>query len=155
MNKQFKNEFKNLNASELREIINRCAGQEILQNDFVETIKKTTDLYYIKYIEDEDYGFWSVQWGWKNTKFPMSVGGYFQYGIKITPFKIEFENTTTLNPYCRSNNQKQLEDYLHIYINKKCPHYKQVIVEETKKFISMLDKDDNIITSFDNDEFIK
>ena len=139
MNNLFRTEFSNLDANKIKEIVNRCAGQEILQNDIVQTINTTNSLYYIKYIEDEDYGFWNVQWGWKSNKYPMPMGGFFEHKIKITPFKLEFENTTSSNPYCKQNNRKQLEDYIQIYINKYCPHYKQAILEETKNFIKFLD----------------
>ena len=139
MNKLFRNEFSSLDANKIKEIVNRCAGQDILQNDIVQTIKNANNLYYIKYIENEDYGFWNIQWGWKNNKFPMPMGGFFEYGIKITPFKLEFENTSSQNPYCKPHNRKQLEEYIQLFINKYCPHYKQAILEETEKFIKFLD----------------
>ena len=138
MNDQFKNEFRNLNLEDFKNIINRLAGHDILQSSDI----NKPPAHFIKYIEDDNYGFWNVEWGWKSISvkgFPM--GGHFQFRIKITPFKIEFENIhSTFNPFAPIYKRKQLEDYLYIYINKNCPHYKQAIKEETERFIKMLDR---------------
>lgn len=139
MNKEFKEEFKNLNSNEIKELINKCAGQEIL-----ESANNLKISHFIKYIENESYGFWIVEWARKKVQhFNMAFGvDIFEFSIKITPFKVEFENShLTLNPFSRTNNKKLLEDYLPIFINKNCPHYKHAIIEETKKFIQYLDMD--------------
>ena len=97
-------------------------------------------------MEDDNYGFWDVEWGWKQIYYlNMATGsGYFTNRIKITPFRIEVESLDkSINPYSKPNTKKHLEEYLYLYINKKCPHYKQAVIEETEKFFKMLDYGDN------------
>lgn len=143
MNNQFKNEFKNLNKDKIKEIVNRCARFNILETEFSTNlnINNLKTAYFIKYIEDENYGFWDVEWSWK--KFPnfLSNGvGNFEYRIKISPFEILFENSnSSFNPYSNGNSKQQCKDYLQIYINKSCPHYKQAIVEEMEKFLKKIE----------------
>lgn len=146
MNLQFKNEFKNLDKNDIIKYVNGCAGADILGTEFVNNIQLNNpeSAYFIKYIEnDDDYGFWIIEWSWRKIKLPHMIiaSGFFEHSIKITPFKIEFNNapSTRPNPYIKNHNKKQLEDYLYIYINKKCPTYKQAIIEETQKFIQKID----------------
>ena len=145
MNNLFKHEFENLNASEIKEIVNRCAGRDILEIDALKDVFQNNyaSKYFIKYINDDKYGFWNIEWGWKRAEgMPMSTGtGFFQYRLKITPFKVEVENANGNgdNPFSKPISRKHLEEYLFVYINKKCPHYKQAIREETERFIKMID----------------
>lgn len=137
MNNKFKEEFKKLNAEKIKYIINRCA-----EHDFLE-INKNSNNSFIKYIDDDEYGYWVVEWGYKKIPYNnMFLGcGYFENSIIIKPFKIEFKiNNKALYPF-NTNGKKQLEDYLFVYINNQCPHYKQAIIEETEKFIKFLDTD--------------
>ena len=48
MNIQFKSEFKNLNIKEIKELVNRCACQDILLLDENDIFKAG----FVKYIED-------------------------------------------------------------------------------------------------------
>lgn len=145
MNNLFKNEFENLKANEMKEIINRCAGHDILEIDALKDFLQNNyaSKYFMKYINDDRYGFWNIEWGWKRAEgMPISTGtGYFQFRIKITPFRIEFENANgnSFNPFSLASKKKNLEEYIFIYINIKCPHYKQAVREETEKFIKMID----------------
>ena len=138
MIKEFKEEFKNLDKEKLKDIINACAGRDVLETDFSKSInvKNPSTMYHIVYVDNEEYGFWVVNWSFKKFKnsFLPSNFGFFDSKIKITPFKIEYENVDIL-----TNSKKQLEEYIFIHINKKCPHYKQAIKEKTEKFISMLE----------------
>lgn len=145
MNVKFKDEFKKLNPEQLKEIINACAGQDILQENVAKVISKNYDgKYHIFYVDDYDYGFWTVQWGWKKaTNMPINMGtGFFEYSIKITPFKIEFENTNISNPFCKYRCRKAVEEHIPLYINKKCPHYRQAVMEEAQNFVDFLGKPD-------------
>ena len=160
MNNQFKTEFKNLNATEIKDIINGCAGRDILtkklNND--KYLENASDSYFIKYIDNENYGFWTIQWGWKQIYYDnMSIGtGFFENSIKISPFKIEFDNTNAnFNPFSKPSKQKYLEEYLFVYINKHCPHYKQALVEETEKFMQMLDMKKTRLKIVDDEEIVK
>ena len=142
MDINFKNEFKSLNANKIKEIVNRCAGQDILNYSFSgnKVNVGNNDLYSINYIEDENFGFWMVQWNWeKNYHLNILLGGQFQNSIKITPFNIFF-NITTPDPYKKMHKQQLLKDYLHIYIHKQCPNYVNAIKQETEKFIKFLEK---------------
>lgn len=144
MNIQFKNQFKNLNSEEIKHIVNGCAGRDILELPINgnEMPSNSKTCYYIKYLDNDGYGFWVVQWGWKPIchKNMKLEGGFFEFGIKITPFKIEFENDkNSFNPFINTHNKKNLEEYLYIYINKKCPDYKKAVIEEVDKFIKFLD----------------
>lgn len=151
MNILFKNEFAQLDPNDIKAILNACAGQDILEQDVTKVLSDNYNgKYYIKYMNDDNYGFWTVQWGWKKaTNMPINMGtGFFEHGIKITPFKVEFENQDISNPFCKYRCRKSAEEYLFAYINKKCPHYKQAVLEETQKFIQNLDVpncDDEII----------
>lgn len=141
MNIQFKEEFKKLNKDKLKFIINGCAGRDILETDITQTNQKShyNDLYYMSYIDDEKYGYWTIQWGYKKlTNGVFTTGGNFEFSIKITPFKVEFYNANSFNPFVNTHKQKQLEDYIPIYINQVCPHYIETIREETEKFIKMI-----------------
>ena len=85
MNNQFKTEFKNLNATEIKDIINGCAGRDILtkklNND--KYLENASDSYFIKYLDNENYGFWTIQWGWKQIYYDnMATGtGFFENSI--------------------------------------------------------------------------
>lgn len=143
MNKEFKNEFMKLNPQEIKDIINRCAQQDILSKNLYDSFKgNNVDTYTINYIDNDEYGFWNIEWNWKqiyhvNMAF---ATGLYQNRIKITPFKIEVESASNVsNPFAGQHKRKQLEDYLFIYINKKCSNYKRAIREETEKFIKMLE----------------
>lgn len=144
MNTKFKNEFKNLIPEDIKLIINRCAGMDILEYDVVKDISHNySNKYFLKYIDDDRYGYWVIGYGWKKVQTEsMSIGsGIFEYQIKITPFRVYFENNygKALNPYSKQQKQKQLEEYMLIYINKKCPNYKNAIIEETKEFIKFIE----------------
>ena len=138
MNEQFKNEFKNMNPSEIIEMINRYAGREFLEinSDYFNSRNSC----FISYIENNHYGFWDIEWGWEKSKSEKNIisTGNFKHRIKLSPFRIDFENMGA-TPYSKTITRKQLEERLFILINKKCPHYKQAIMEETKNFIKMLD----------------
>ena len=102
MNIQFKEEFKKLNKDKLKFIINGCAGRDILETDITQTNQKShyNYLYYMSYIDDEKYGYWTIQWGYKKlTTGVFTTGGNFEFSIKITPFKVEFYNTNSFNPF--------------------------------------------------------
>jgi len=141
MNNLFKYEFEKLNPNEIKEIINRCAGCDILEINAIEDFSQNNydNKYFIKYIKDDRYGFWDIEWGWKRAEgTPISTGtGFFQHRIKIAPFKVEFDVKSSV--FAKHNKKKQLQDYMFIYINKKCKHYKQAIIEETERFINFLD----------------
>ena len=146
MNIQFKEEFKKLNPKEIKDIINACAGQDILEQEVTQNLSNNYNgKYFIKYMEDENYGFWTVQWGWKKaTNMPINMGtGFFEYSIKITPFRIEFENQNISNPFCKYRCRKSMEEHIPIYINKKCPHYKQAIMEQAQSFVDFLGTPNN------------
>lgn len=146
MNIQFKEEFKKLNPEEIKDIINACAGHDILEHDVAKVLSSNYNgKYFIKYMEDENYGFWAVQWGWeKATNMPINMGtGFFEYSIKISPFKIEFENQNISNPFCKYRCRKNVEEHIPIYINKKCPHYKQAIMEQAQSFVDFLGTPNN------------
>lgn len=155
MNNQFKSEFKNLSKEEIKKIINGCAGRDILETSFIENIKVNNydTLYNIVYVDNEKYGFWVVEWNLK--KFENNFfGGYrhFENTIKISPFRIDFEIVkSTFNSFASAHSKKQLEEYMQVYINRKCPHYKQTIIEETENFIKMLDYGNDIKTNTDQD----
>lgn len=149
MNNQFKKEFQNLDVEQIKYILNRCAGQDILQDDISHGGRSC----FIKYIEDDSYGFWTVQWRWEKFTVNNTIwGGEFKNKIKITPFKVEFENThSEFNPFSNANRIKQATEYLQLYIHKKCPTYVQAIREETESFIQMLEgfnksnQDENVL----------
>ena len=140
MNTLFKEEFAKLNPEDIKEIINRCSTVVCLQHDITKTLNITdpNNTYFIKYIPDDDYGFWIVEWNYQKIKvgpMPMSTAK-FASSVKITPFKIEFENTSgTLT----SLDKTHIQDYLQVYINKKCLHYKQAVIEETERFFKKID----------------
>ena len=138
MNEQFKNEFKNMNPSDIVEMVNRCAGIKFLENNSDYFNSKNSC--FIAHIENNDYGFWDIEWGWEKSKSEKMIidSGNFKHRIKLSPFRIDFENIGA-TPYSKTITRKQLEERLFILINKNCPHYKQAIMEETKKFIKMLD----------------
>jgi len=148
MNNLFKNEFKGLNKNAIINIVNGCAGQEILTSNSALTVPKC----FIKYIEDDSYGFWDIEWGWKSVKCNNVLpSGFFQFRIKLTPFKVEFENTnSSFNPF-KTNNKKQLQDYWYILIHKNCQHYKHAIIDETNKFINKLELFNNTDNNKDKD----
>lgn len=140
MNKKFKKEFASLNPYDLKYIINRCAGKDILLTNFVDNIniQDKTSAYYIKYLDNNEYGYWNIEWNWKSSNtYSMIPCGLFQHQIKITPFRIDF-NSDTNATLTDITNKKQLQEYLFLYINNKCPHYKQAITEETTKFLNFL-----------------
>lgn len=139
MNEQFKEEFKKLNAEEIKDIVNRCGEHNVFVN--------CNDECFIKYMDNDEYGFWTIQWGMQKVQYMgMNFGcGFFKNSIKLTPFRLEFEVTNEpTNAYVKPRNKKSLEEYLQLYINRKCPHYKQAIMEETEKFIKMLDVPNNL-----------
>lgn len=144
MNKLFEEEFRKLNTEDLRTIINGCAGKNILEYGFNENICKNAGYsrneitYSIDYIEDDEDGFWCVQWQWENSYYQdMVIGGYFENTIKIKPFNVTFK-VDYLSPFNEENKKKNLKEYIYLYINKKCPHYKEAIKEESEKFITFL-----------------
>lgn len=144
MNIDFKNEFKNLNPEEIKQIINGCAGNDILEEDITKfPTRQYSNKYAIKYIDDSHYGFWVVQYGLKKAdSMPISIGtSIFEYQIKITPTRVYFESHhgKSSNPYALPTKRKSLEEYLFLYINKQCPNYKKAILEETQKFLNFLD----------------
>ena len=148
MNNLFKEEFKKLNKTKLKEIINGCAGQDILEHGFSTTFSKDAGYsknkttYAITYVKDDNYGFWSVQWQWKTNYYvDMPIGGIFENSIKITPFNVTFD-IDSFAPFANTNKKKNLKEYLFIYINKQCPHYKQAVKEEAEKFITFLGNDE-------------
>ena len=146
MNHIFKEEFKKLKPEDIKNIINACAGQDILEHDVAKVLSNNYDgKYFIKYMEDEKYGFWTIQFGWKKaTNMPMQMGtGFFDYSIKITPFKVEFENLNIANPFCKYRCRKSVEEHIPVYINQKCPHYKQAIMEEAQNFVNFLEPSSN------------
>ena len=137
MNKEFKEEFKNLNIDEIKELVNRCAGTEILGPKAPDGRSNC----FVKHIDDDSYGFWDIEWGLKTVhRGDIFLGEHFQYRIKATPFRVDFENTSnsTYNPNFKTNDKKHFEEYFYLYINRKCKHYKQAIIEETDKFIKFL-----------------
>ncbi|MBO5884326.1 MAG: hypothetical protein J6Q51_00855 [Clostridia bacterium] len=155
MNQQFKEEFKNLNPEDIQEIINRCAGQDVLEESITKFPQKEyTSKFYLKYMPDVEYGFWIVEWGWKKSTNPTIFlgSGYFEHQIKITPFRLEFQNVNgnSSNPYSSANKRKNVEEYLQVYINKKCPHYIQAVREKTEQFIQMIDIDNKHIKNKDD-----
>jgi hypothetical protein len=142
MNDRFKEEFKQLNPDDIKTIINGCANNDILEFDINKTLDLKETSYHISYIDnEEDYGYWVIQWKYKkisNPHMPMSTWTFENY-IKITPFRLEFENkNTSFNPYTNHHHKKQLEEYIFIYINKCCPNYINAIKEETDRFINMI-----------------
>lgn len=161
MNDQFKSEFKKLNPDEIKYIINGCAGRDVLETKFSDawqTNNKDT-VYTILYIDDENYGFWNIEWCFKKFDNGFSInGGYgsFKYRIKITPFRIDFYNADSneFNPYSSPNRKTQVQDYLQIYINKKCPNYKQAAMDEMEKFFHKIDINYKSETK-NNDDFSK
>lgn len=156
MNQQFYDEFKKLNPEEIKEIVNRCAGQDILEESVTNfPHKEFSNKYFIKHIQDEEYGFWVVEWGWKKSdnKYMMIPSGYFEHQIKITPFRLEFQNVNgnSSSPYTSASKRKNVEEYIQVYINKKCPHYIQAVREKTEQFIQMLDIDNKFSKPNDDD----
>ena len=142
MNEAFKEEFKQLSIEKLKAIINGCAGRDLLEKNLNETLTLSETSYHMKHINSEDdYGFWIVQWKYKKVtheNMPMSTW-MFENSIKITPFRIEFENkNTSFNPFTHPHHRKQLEEYIFIYINQCCPNYINAIREETDRFIKMI-----------------
>ena len=135
MNNQFKLEFEKLNKDDIKEIVNKCANFYLLQKDITKHIDAyNNEKYAITYVEDENYGFYAILWDWQ--QFNIGFGGNFKNMIKLTPFLVTY-NIKGINPF-NANSKKQLQEYLFIYISKKCPHYKQAITEETQKFLNML-----------------
>lgn len=139
MVKNFKKEFKNLDEIALKNIINRCAKNNILKTYFAGNLhgKNLNKVYHIIYIDDEKYGFWLVEWSFKNYKNNIIKDifyGYFEHRIKIYPFEIEYENVSI------SLNQKsQLENRIFSYINNECPHYKEAFDKNIKNSVATLE----------------
>lgn len=146
MIKEFKNEFENLDKNEIIQIVNRCAGKEVCFKNIEKMRRLSSDTfgaYSINYVQDDDYGFWCVQYGYKQIYYcNMPTGsGFFQYQIKITPFNVVFEQNDIAAPkiaFEKTSNKKNLEDNIQLHIYKKCPHYKKAIIDATKQFLTKL-----------------
>ena len=144
MNSEFKKEFQLLNKDDIKEIVNKCAHFYLLQKDITKCLDAyNNEKYVITYVDDENYGFYAIQWDWQDHHYNnWVIGGSFKSQIKLTPFNVTHD-INGINPF-NANSKKQLQEYLFLYISKKCPHYKQAIVEETQKFLNMLyGKNDN------------
>ena len=134
MNTKFKEEFKNLNPEDIKNMLDSCGGHSVFTSN--------KDTCFIKFFDDDNYGFWIIQWGLQKVKcLDMTLGcGFYKNTIKLTPFRAEFDMANdSINPYVKPRNRKSLEEYLQLYIGRKCPHYSQAIREETEKFIKRLE----------------
>ena len=133
MNYLFKKEFMSLNKAQLARFVARIAGVKLTNNS---PIKKNTPsdptLYEIKYVDDDKYGYWCINWDWKESNVledETITGGYFKWTLKIEPFVVSVRHGNERRRMIGLTFRKQIQKYLI----RNCPHFKQAF-EETYNF---------------------